>query len=247
MQGFKGYLTSLDVSDYTQVREDFNHEMLRQNFGSLDSTFWCLFSAISGGRDWSDAADPLIEIGPMYRIVFAVYVGFTVFALLNILNGIFVDAAMQSEAMKREILVEGALSDMKGMIENIVSLFLDAREFDPESALAKTGMVRKDDFTKFFVSEERVKAYFMSLDLDLESVCSIFDMVDEEKKGEVPLPRLVEGCVSCRGSAKSHHIRTMQEQVSEGLQNMETQMKRLEKRVLARLERMLEFENNHHD
>jgi len=53
-----------------------------------------LFRSISGG-DWGELSQVLADVGGLYILLWVVYISFTVFGLLNILTGIFVDIAMK--------------------------------------------------------------------------------------------------------------------------------------------------------
>jgi hypothetical protein len=196
----------MGIEEFQRSKDhDEDVDKLLELYGSFGSAFWTLFAAISGGMDWSDAATPLQKISLIYKILFAFYVGLATFALLNVLNGIFVDSAVQSAAMRREMAVDTALSDMRSMIGGIISIFVSSDE-------EHNGLITKDKFCEFYLREEKVKAYFMSLELDLESVNRIFDFLAEGAE-ELPLDVLVEGCINYRGAAKSFQLTTLQNSV----------------------------------
>lgn len=67
----------------------------------MHDTFWTLFAAVTGGYDWAEVSEPLLQLGGLYRFCFLLYVSSVLLGLLNILNGVFVNAALQSSAMNR--------------------------------------------------------------------------------------------------------------------------------------------------
>merc|ERR1712032_945954 len=60
-------------------------------FGSLALSCYSLFQAISGGISWHEVADPLTDVHWTNGLVFTFFVFFTLFAMLNIITGIFVE------------------------------------------------------------------------------------------------------------------------------------------------------------
>merc|ERR1719359_926876 len=105
-----------------------------------------------------DVAGPITEFGSLYVFFFLSYIAFILFGLLNILNGVFVNAALQASATNRELAVNEILSQQEHMIEDMVNLFLEAD-------VDHSGSLSIGEFQKY-VENEKIKAYFMALDLD---------------------------------------------------------------------------------
>jgi hypothetical protein len=85
-QGVAEYKHRDDAQDSIDELNDF--------FGSLDRSMLCLFWSISGGLSWSIAMRPLMN----HQLIllaqgFIVYIAATVFTVLNILTGVFVNSA----------------------------------------------------------------------------------------------------------------------------------------------------------
>merc|ERR1719238_2003818 len=99
---------------------------MRHHYGSVGSTVWTLLGAVTGGYDWSDVAEPVASINVFYKLTFLAYILFVFFAVLNILTGIFVNVAIDSCAMNREIAIDSALSNKNDMIKEVVNLFMEA-------------------------------------------------------------------------------------------------------------------------
>merc|ERR1719460_655813 len=97
-----------------------------KHYGSIEKTLWTLVGSVTGGYDWVPIAEPMAEVGPQYVFAFLLYISFVLLGLLNILNGIFVNAALQSSAMNRELAIDAAVKRRKHMIEELVNLLLEA-------------------------------------------------------------------------------------------------------------------------
>merc|ERR1739848_867593 len=92
---------SIDAScdDYFQDT-DFKLELM---MGSLSKTMLTLFKSVSGGMNWELAAYPLAEVGDFWVFVFVSYIVFVVFAVLNVVTGVFCHSAIQSAENDREM------------------------------------------------------------------------------------------------------------------------------------------------
>merc|ERR1712232_967918 len=136
-----------------------------------DETLWTLLSSVTGGEDWVVYATPIREIGPLYRMCFALYICLVLLGVLNILTGIFVHVAMHSCNISRDIVTEMALREKQYLISNIVESFMEA---DTDSS----GTLSFDEFESYMV-DEKVRAYFTSLDIDVGCAEKIFTLLDE--------------------------------------------------------------------
>merc|ERR1712061_460144 len=64
-------------------------------YGSVDRAMLFLFASISEGIHWSDLMRPLTEYcSPWLAPLFVLYVTFAIFAMMNIVTGIFLESAI---------------------------------------------------------------------------------------------------------------------------------------------------------
>jgi voltage-gated sodium channel len=162
-------------------------------YGSLGTTLYTLMAAVTGGHDWAGVAEPLIEMSGINQILFAIYIMFMYFGLINVLNGVFVQAAQQSMALDRELAIDNTIREENAIVNDLTHLF-------KEADLDLSGTISWAEFQKF-MADRRVKAYLMSLELDMSSLNSIFRLLDPDNTGEIDLIQYVEGCVEYRGAA----------------------------------------------
>merc|ERR1712023_248283 len=78
----------LDTSEKWRMEKN---DPLQEFFGTLDRSIVSLFMAMSGGNDWGQYYDALIPLEWPYRIMFLFFIAFALFAVVNIVIGIFVD------------------------------------------------------------------------------------------------------------------------------------------------------------
>merc|ERR1712048_162035 len=87
--------TNERLKEMTEENLDVAESEIFHHYGSFPRTFYTLYLAVSGGIDWKDASDPLIEISPILTMVFAMYITFAVLCVMNIITGVFVENAHQ--------------------------------------------------------------------------------------------------------------------------------------------------------
>mmetsp|Transcript_10798 Transcript_10798/g.30584 ORF Transcript_10798/g.30584 Transcript_10798/m.30584 type:complete len:261 (+) Transcript_10798:3-785(+) len=207
MQGCRAYLEGLRHDGMAPGEAD-TVDALRLRFGSLAETFWTLIGMVSGGVDWLDVSVLICKLGPFYVISLITYINFVQMGLMNILTGIFVNAAHQASALNREIAIDQTISTRKAIVNELMRLFIEvfADCDQPEKSLSW------EEFESKF-TDERIKAYFLSLDLDMSSVSKVYDVIDADGTGQIELEEFVEACVNFRGTAKAVDFVIMQRQV----------------------------------
>eukprot|EP00404_Azadinium_spinosum_P036144 CAMPEP_0180643636 /NCGR_PEP_ID=MMETSP1037_2-20121125/47933_1 /TAXON_ID=632150 /ORGANISM="Azadinium spinosum, Strain 3D9" /LENGTH=119 /DNA_ID=CAMNT_0022667183 /DNA_START=383 /DNA_END=742 /DNA_ORIENTATION=+ len=87
-----------------------------------------------------------------------------------------------------------AMVKKDSLVKDIVEAFQEADE-------DLSGTLSLKEFQSY-LSDEKVKMYFMSLDIDVTSAEKVFKLLDKTEWGEVQLEAFVEGCLEYRGSAK---------------------------------------------
>merc|ERR1711907_693753 len=94
-----------------------------EDFGTLDRSLISLYMAMSGGNDWSQYYFGLMLVSLSYRMVFLLFITFALFAVVNIVTGVFVDAAMQANQMDRGIVVHEDLENKKIYLQAMQQIF----------------------------------------------------------------------------------------------------------------------------
>merc|ERR1711896_41227 len=116
----------------------------------------------------------------------------------------------------------------------MVALFLEA---DADGS----GSVTWEEFHAY-LQDEKIKAYFMALELDMSSVVRIFDLLDVDATGELELVEFVEGLIRLRGDAKMVDMWALQKdnaKMSDQLDFMHPMIRNLEESV-RRIEKTVE-------
>lgn len=168
---------------------------LRRHFGTLSTSGLSLFEGMAGGISWGELVDVLEPLDGVYAALFLVFVAFSVFAVVNIVTGIFVDSAMQSSQTDRDLLIQEEIHAKEDYLAKIQQIF---NEIDVDGS----GTVDMSEFSTA-IEDERLVAYFNALDLDITDVKGLFSLLDRDRTGEIDIEEFVVGCLRLRGGAKS--------------------------------------------
>jgi len=190
LHGITDYVEASDSTGDNAVLEDIN-----KLYGSVPDTLLSLFMGICGGVDWAELMLPLKSINVIYQLVFIFYIYFVVFGVLNVVTSLFVDSVYQVSKQDRDIVVQDELTRNKMYAHNIQMFFYEA---DKDSS----GMLSWEEF-EAHLADERVKAYFATLQLDTSQARALFMLLDVDETNAVEIDEFVGGCMRLKGDAKS--------------------------------------------
>merc|ERR1719456_593943 len=154
-----------------------------------------LFMSISGGRDWHEFFVALDSIDYVSGWAFIIYIFFVVFGVLNVVTGAFVDSMRLVSQRDNELVIEQELKKEVEFKTEVKSIFEEADADD-------SGTLSWDEFESHLMND-RVRAYFASLELDISEARALFVLLDVEETDEVPIEKFINGCLRMRGDAKS--------------------------------------------
>lgn len=161
-------------------------------YGTLPRSLLTLYQAISGGVDWNDAATPLIDnVSPIFGLLFAMYVAFTVLAILNVVTGVFVEAALQSAKEDKEIYL---VNHIRGVIDGMGAGNNETIDWPTFKASLNTTDMRE---------------VFKAIDVDIEDAAGLFKLLDLNGNGVVTKEEILDGCLGFRGPAKALDLALM--------------------------------------
>uniref|UniRef100_A0A7S0B6C9 EF-hand domain-containing protein n=1 Tax=Pyrodinium bahamense TaxID=73915 RepID=A0A7S0B6C9_9DINO len=177
---------------FTQVVLDaLDHEVphaedLDRWFGSLARTALTLFESILGGLSWEEAVQPLyLGVSPGVAIVFCFYVAFCVFALMNVVTGVFVEKAMQTAQDHKDMYLANHISE----------LFFSTVEGGTEH-------ITWEIFSEKMNSPD-MQEYFKAINVDPAEAYGLFQLLDTDGNGGVDCEEIVNGLLRLRGNARA--------------------------------------------
>jgi len=191
--------TVTDTGDLTmfQTLDDgyTNLQHVYMLYGTVLRTMVTLFMTISGGLEWKLAAWPLMKLSWVYAAMWTLYITFMIFGMLNVLTGIFVDAAFQAMNGDRDNIIQAQLEERHSMINKIRAVFKQSDTDD-------SGQVTIDEFKNLLKNREMV-AYLNAIGIDSSEAKGLFRLLDYDGSGEVSVDEFVTGFLRLKGGAKA--------------------------------------------
>ncbi|CAJ1382564.1 unnamed protein product [Effrenium voratum] len=164
--------------------ESRDEEYLAKYYGGMYNSIETLFRSISSGLTWEEAADTLrvIENGEFWVQLFHFYVAFCSFAVLNVMTGVFCNAAIKAAENDHELRVLSLLQTRKELTNQVQNLF---HKIDERGE----GQVTIGEFEKHF-ADESVMGFFESLEIGAMDAWTLFmSLIMLRKNGDNHLSR----------------------------------------------------------
>ncbi|CAE7497332.1 NaCP60E, partial [Symbiodinium natans] len=173
-------------------------------FGSLGSTVYTLMLSILGGVSWHIVCDVLFKIDILSACLLLFYIMFTIFSVLNVITGVFVDSAIQTTNSQRDIQIEREL-ELKDSFLKSLKDFFEALDTDGNGAIHL-------DEIKIMLQDPTLAAYFAVLGFDEVNAHQIFHLLDDDESGEVSIQEFLDGCAKLKGQARSIDVHAIMHQ-----------------------------------
>ncbi|CAE7486069.1 CAC [Symbiodinium natans] len=199
------YLTAV-ASSYPQG----DVAALQTFFGSLQLSMLTLFAAISGGLEWRHAMSPLSVVGWVWAALFILYIAFCIFAVLNVMTGVFCHSAIAGAEQDHEFMVQSMVGEQERIRTVFGELF---RTMDHDGS----GMITIKEFEQGF-KVESTKAWFEALGIKAEDAWTIFRSLDRDGDHRIGVSEFVEGCINIRGPAREVDLMRQSQMTHQQLQ-----------------------------
>lgn len=180
-------LTQLVTNTKMQHRGQLKDmEGLHKMYGTLDRSMLTLYQTISEGIHWHVAMKPLVvSCSPWMSLMFCLWIAFCVFALLNVVTGVFVESALRT-----------ANEDQKKLLMYQMGQWFSDADAD------QTGTITWDEF-RYHLEDPKMEKFLKIVDLDAQEAWDLFHLLDVSGVGEIPVDDFVNGCVRVTGNAKA--------------------------------------------
>eukprot|EP00435_Cladocopium_sp_Y103_P075416 s15_g57.t1 len=175
---------------------------LKTYFGDLHMSMHTLFRSVSGGIDWGMVAHTLEEVHWIWMYLFSLYVAFCMFAVLNVMTGIFCQVAVESSWNDPQLLLQHSMVERERQRDLIRQLF---ESFRQETTRRKITLIDIEDNFE----DDGVQG-LMNL---LETGWSLFKQLDDNGDASISEEEFVSGVFRLKGAAKSWDMeKILQEQ-----------------------------------
>jgi len=193
-----------DSLDTLKVRQAGQYADTIAFFGTVDKSILSLYMAMSGGNDWGQYYEALEVLpgGEIQCLLFLLFITFSIFAVVNIVTGVFVDNAMQSGRQDREVVVHEEIENKKDYLRSLQALF-DRIDDDGDGTITKESL-------ELALQDDNVQAFFAAMKLDVPDAVILFDLLDFDDSGEITIDEFLNGCYRLQGDASNIDTKIMQ-------------------------------------
>ncbi|CAE7733383.1 SCN11A, partial [Symbiodinium pilosum] len=187
----------ISYENATVIPDDSTDELLFNHFGSLHLSMHTLFRSITGGLDWSNVAEALAPLNWIWVYLFSAYIAFCLFAVLNVMTGVFCQRATELAERDHEAQLLGLQMENERVRDESRTLF---RSFD----VAKQGSLTLLEFELMFQRDD-IKASLQVLDIEVSEADAwrFFRLLDTDGDGDVTEDDFIEGVLHLRGPART--------------------------------------------
>jgi len=172
--------------------------VLNINFGSLLTAMRTLFGCICGGVEWILVVAALDSINQVWSSLFMFYISFCLFAMLNVMTGVFCQGAIEGAERDQEMLVHTVMSDRSVYLDGLRKLF---EVIDDDN----DGSVTVKEFEEHF-NDDAVRSLFLALQLDPADAWELFVAIDGDGSGTIDAAEFLDACLYLRGPAKAINL-----------------------------------------
>lgn len=195
LESVRTYLGRIPPYEIATLAEQENVNLCVEYYANVFAAFFTLLASVTGGYDWTDVSKPLKEINTWYEVFFQFYVIFVMLGVLNVIAGLFVNVATTATSLEQDMIVDEQIKQEHKFIKKLVDL-LTSGDSDGDGMLALSELQE-------YLTDERVKAYFNTLNLDVKCLAQVFNILDPDNRGVMEVSRFAKGCIEFRGIAKN--------------------------------------------
>eukprot|EP00927_Polykrikos_kofoidii_P064730 TRINITY_DN6022_c0_g3_i1.p1 TRINITY_DN6022_c0_g3~~TRINITY_DN6022_c0_g3_i1.p1 ORF type:complete len:666 (+),score=70.41 TRINITY_DN6022_c0_g3_i1:175-1998(+) len=172
----------------------YSNSGLIEWWGSLSRVSLTLFQSISGGANWIDPFKAL-QGSPSLQGAFIVYLSFVLFALLNVVTGVFCNTAIEMASRDTDMII-AAQMEWDSIIEKDLHKIFHRMTGEESDRLTLDGWVTS-------MTDPWITAFLSHLEIEVHHVTSFFSVLDEDNDNGISLSEFTEGCKKYKGHART--------------------------------------------
>lgn len=211
-----------DLQGQEDPTTDVDYNAFMELHGSVPRSMLSLLETISGSKGWFHVMGPIMGIHWWYAVASIFFVSFTMFGVMNVVTGIFVDRALYISQVDRGLIIREEMSKTQHYVDELKRAF---HKMDRDG----DGNLTRDE-ARHNLQKPEIKGLLAVLQLDvneagqLEQLC---DLLDPEETNSIAIEDFVQACLRLRGVASSmdlcalllevSSVRARLEEIVEGL------------------------------
>eukprot|EP00913_Durusdinium_trenchii_P022692 g21311.t1 len=145
------------------------------------------------------------NVGEGYSAVFIIYRCFVGFAVLNVVNAVFVQSTMKVAQADDELMSREKARTQAAYHERITALF---RQVDTSG----DGMIDASEFQEL-LQHPKLQLWLHQLEVETNDLVGLFNMLDDGD-GEISLEEFESGLMRIKGIARSYDLNKLQRDIS---------------------------------
>jgi len=162
-------------------------------YGTFTRTFLSMFEILFA--NWSPPCRILVDdISEWFSIFFLIYRCLLGFAVLNVVNAVFVQQTMKTASSDEELAFKQRQRDLELFTGKVKKLFKQVDE-------SGDGSINKEEFAKL-VKDPMLNFWLGQLELEYHDLMGLFEFLDNGD-GEITLMEFLDGATRLRGGAKA--------------------------------------------
>jgi hypothetical protein len=213
--GFGIVLTDA-VTDYRM--EQLRHDMMSQEakrvdgemsiyYGGLFCTMCTLFQSITGGLDWTKPMWAISgSLSSFFVFIFYSFIAFTLFALMNVGNALFVDAVIMRSKHDREFVIESTVAERENFLDLLDAAFDDIDE-------NRSGKISVAELQWNIENDTEVSALLSALNVPIHDMANLFELMDGDGDRFIDKDEFRGGCDNLRGDARQLDLAILRQEV----------------------------------
>ncbi|CAJ1386041.1 unnamed protein product [Effrenium voratum] len=197
---FQTFLQSTQFDYITETTYSQEVKDVFLYYGTFSRTFLSMFEILFA--NWGPPARVLVDnVSEWYSLFFLLYRCVLGFAVINVVNAIFVQQTLKTASSDEELSFKQKEKDIQ-MYANKVKKLFQTMDFSGD------GSINLEEFSKL-VKSPKLKFWMSQLELEYHDLLSLFEFLDNGD-GEITLTEFIEGAARLRGGAKALDIWRME-------------------------------------
>jgi len=178
-------------------------ESVYRYYGTFTRTFLSMFEIMFA--NWSPPCRVLVEhVSEWFSIFFLLYRCVLGFAVLNVVNAVFVQQTMKTASSDEDIAFKQREKDITQYNRKVKKLFATMDS-------SGDGAINFEEFSKL-VKSPKLRFWMSQLELEYHDLLSLFEFLDNGD-GQITLTEFIDGAARLRGSAKALDVWRMETKV----------------------------------
>jgi len=173
----------------------------QEYFGSVPRSCFTLFQILTGDHWSSSVVKPLSDVQPVLTVVVIIFLVVASLGTLNVIIGIIVETTLSSATAREEVKLKEIQVAQEKVTASMQSIFEEADE-------DKNGCIDRDELHRVMM-KPHVKRRMTLLGIGKGDMTFIFDLLDDEHKGHVPIASFFRGCARSSGLAMARDLHTL--------------------------------------